>query len=597
MLKHTEPKMYPVPTKIRSTSAMGRSPPPQRTPIKQRAKDIGGKTLGCLSNNKLVVAIVCGAVFGFIIGIGINPSVQQLKQPDRYTAVKLVGFPGELLLRALKMLILPLITCSLIVGLANLDAAVSGRIGARAVTYYLSTTALAAILGLMLVSAIQPGKGMIQPSKDEVKEQQPVRPMDSFLDIIRNMFPSNIIKACVQQDKTKIVVKRELLNAYNETIDFSKLDANQTAQILKKHKIMSMVNLSTGEIVNYTTIENYREYKIGAGTIHPDKANFLGLIVFALAVGKIAGSMGEKSKTFVEFISTFNDIVTQLIVYVMWYSPIGIMSLIAAKFAEMENISGTFSSLGLFMVTVIVGLGVHGLLVLPLVYFLFTRKNPYIFLQGMVEAMMTAFGTDSSAATLPITFRCLEENLGIDKRLTRFILPVGATINMDGTALYEATSAIFIAQSVGRNLAFGDYIAISFTSILASVGAAAIPHAGLVTMLIVLDTVGLPSDMVAVIFTVDWFLDRLRTMINVFGDAIGCGIVNHLSRSDLEKDGNEVEEHDENIEEDEKPLNQSTCDSDHVFELVAYNDHPGSNGPVQVGFRKRDDSGREMTYL
>ena len=138
------------------------------TPLKtkkQIAMDICSKIISFVSNNKLVVAIVTGAVIGFIIGIAINPSVQQLKQPDRYTAVTLIGFPGELLLRVLKMLILPLITCSLIVGLANLDSSVSGRIGARAVTYYLSTTALAAILGLVLVSAIQPGKGMVQPQE------------------------------------------------------------------------------------------------------------------------------------------------------------------------------------------------------------------------------------------------------------------------------------------------------------------------------------------------------------------------------------------------------------------------------------------------
>ena len=199
------------------------------------------------------------------------------------------------------------------------------------------------------------------------------------------MFPSNIIKACVQQDKTEIQVKRELLSVRNQTIDFTKLTPNETIEILKKHKIKSRVNKTTNRIENYTTIEEHREYKIGGKTIHPQKANFLGLIVFALAVGKIAGGMGDKSKTFVEFISTFNDIITQLIVYVMWYSPIGICSLIAAKFAEMENIAGTFSSLALFMVTVILGLAVHGLLVLPLLYFIFTRKNPYKFLKGMVK--------------------------------------------------------------------------------------------------------------------------------------------------------------------------------------------------------------------
>jgi len=482
-----------------------------------------------LKDNALVIAIVTGAVLGTVIGIAINTPIQNLKQPDRYTAIKVIGFPGELLLRSLKMLILPLITCSLIVGLSSLNSAASGKIGGRAIAYYMSTTVIAALLGLALVSAIRPGDGMSRP--DDAKETEDVKPLDSFMDIIRNMFPPNIVKACIQQDKTKIIVEKEV-KTHNKTFNFGGLTQNETIKIHAEYDIRNYTE--NGTTYYYSTIRNEREYKIGNGLKHPAKANFLGLIVFAVAVGKIAGSMGDRAKPFVDFITAFNEIVTQLVIYVMWYSPFGIMSLIIEQFAQMEDIEGTFSSLGWFMVTVVLGIAIHGMIILPTIFFLFTRKNPFKFMQGMTEAMFTAFGTDSSAATLPITFKCLEENLHIDKRITRFILPVGATINMDGTALYEAVSAIFIAQAVGTSLSFGDYVAISFTSILASVGAAAIPHAGLVTMLIVLDTVGLPSDMVAIIFTVDWLLDRFRTMVNVFGDAVGTGIVQHLSRKELD---------------------------------------------------------------
>jgi len=493
----------------------------------------GERVKAFLKQNAMVIMIVVGAVLGTVIGIAINKPIQNLEQPHRYTAITLIGFPGEILLRALKMLILPLITFSLIVGLTSLDNQVSGRIGIRAVTYYMSTTVLAAMLGLALVVLIQPGVGMRQP--DRPANNEVVRPMDSFMDIMRNMVPSNIVKAAIQQDKTKIVLKKDSERKYNKTFDLSHLSSNETKSLYQRYEITSFKDPKSGNITYYTTVKTSNEYKIGAGLYHPQKANFLGLIVFAVCVGKIAGAMGDKAKPFVDFITVFNDIITQLVLYVMWYSPFGIMSLIMSQFAEMENIMETFASLGLFIVTVLLGIGVHGLIVLPLIYFVITRQNPYKYLQGLTEALLTAFGTDSSAATLPVTFKCLEENLKLDKRITRFILPVGATINMDGTALYEAVSAIFIAQAVGASLSFGDYVAISFTSILASVGAAAIPHAGLVTMLIVLETVGLPADLVPIIFTVDWFLDRVRTMINVYGDAVGTGIVQHLSKADLEK--------------------------------------------------------------
>ena len=160
----------------------------------------------------------------------------------------------------------------------------------------------------------------------------------------------------------------------------------------------------------------------------------------------------------------------------------------------------------------------------------------------MGQAIMTAWGTASSSATLPVTINCLEEKNDVDPRISRFVLPIGATINMDGTALYEAVAAIFIAQMVGTELDIGQIVAISITATAASIGAAGIPQAGLVTMVMVLDTVGLPSNLVSMILSVDWLLDRFRTAINVLGDSIGAGIVSHLSQKELEKVNEETEE-------------------------------------------------------
>lgn len=188
----------------------------------------------------------------------------------------------------------------------------------------------------------------------------------------------------------------------------------------------------------------------------------------------------------------------------------------------------------MYFATVLIGLFVHGFVVLPIVYTVCTRQLPFRFIANMTNAFTTAFGTASSSATLPVTINLLEEKNGVDPRIARFVLPIGATINMDGTALYEAVAAIFISQVRSYQLSLGQIAAISITATAASIGAAGIPQAGLVTMVMVLDTVGLPAEDVTLILAVDWLLDRFRTAINVLGDSLGAGIVYQLSKNELE---------------------------------------------------------------
>ncbi|XP_046584551.1 excitatory amino acid transporter 1-like [Haliotis rubra] len=231
----------------------------------------------------------------------------------------------------------------------------------------------------------------------------------------------------------------------------------------------------------------------------------------------------------------------KLVYLVIWYSPIGVLFLVAHKVVEMENPEQTFQQLLYYFLTVMAGLLAHGFVSLPLIYFLFVRKNPLKYIAGVAQAIFTALGTASSSATLPITMRCLEENNGVDPRVTKFVAPVGATINMDGTALYEAVAVIFIGQMQGYDLSIGQIVIISITATTAAIGAAGVPQAGLVTMVIVLTAVGFPTEDVTLILAIDWLLDRFRTAINVLGDAFGAGIVAHLARKELEKMDKDVE--------------------------------------------------------
>ncbi|KAI2559411.1 solute carrier family 1 member 2 [Homo sapiens] len=394
-------------------------------------RHLGLRLCDKLGKNLLLTLTVFGVILGAVCG-----GLLRLASPIHPDVVMLIAFPGDILMRMLKMLILPLIISSLITGLSGLDAKASGRLGTRAMVYYMSTTIIAAVLGVILVLAIHPGNPKLKKQLGPGKKNDEVSSLDAFLDLIRNLFPENLVQACFQQIQT--VTKKVLVAPPPDE------EANATSAVV------SLLNETVTEVPEETKMV------IKKGLEFKDGMNVLGLIGFFIAFGIAMGKMGDQAKLMVDFFNILNEIVMKLVIMIM------------------------------------------------------------------------------CAGTLPVTFRCLEENLGIDKRVTRFVLPVGATINMDGTALYEAVAAIFIAQMNGVVLDGGQIVTVSLTATLASVGAASIPSAGLVTMLLILTAVGLPTEDISLLVAVDWLLDRMRTSVNVVGDSFGAGIVYHLSKSELD---------------------------------------------------------------
>ncbi|XP_054613772.1 excitatory amino acid transporter 1-like [Dunckerocampus dactyliophorus] len=495
-----------------------------------------------LKKNAFVLFTVGAVIAGIILGFALRPYKMS------YQEVKYFSFPGELLMRMLQMLVLPLLVSSLITGMAALDSKASGKMGMRAVIYYMTTTFIAVFIGILIVLIIHPGRG----SKEEFGKQQTIEqvsPADAFLDLIRNMFPPNLVQACTQQYKTK----------------YGKRAVHVTVTVTVNDTLFNTTN-GTQEVMEIT-----REEVIPvSGQVNG--LNALGLVVFSMCFGLIIGNMKEQGQLLRDFFDSLNDAIMRLVAIIMWYAPIGILFLIAGKIVEMDDLTQMGGQLGMYTITVIIGLMIHGILILPTLYFVITRQNPFIFIAGLLQALVTALGTSSSSATLPVTFKCLEENNRIDKRITRFVLPVGATINMDGTALYEALAAIFIAQVNNMEMNFGQIITISITATAASIGAAGIPQAGLVTMVIVLTSVGLPTDDITLIIAVDWFLDRLRTTTNVLGDSIGAGIVEFLSRHELRS--KDVEMGNSVLEEKErkKPYKLISQNSDFENDKCGHNE-------------------------
>uniref|UniRef100_A0A670Y200 Amino acid transporter n=1 Tax=Pseudonaja textilis TaxID=8673 RepID=A0A670Y200_PSETE len=484
-------------------------------------KTMLGRVKDVCKRNGLLILSVLSVIVGCLLGFFLR--TRHLSSQE----ISYFQFPGELLMRMLKMLILPLVVSSLMSGLAALDAKTSSRLGIITVTYYLWTTFVAVIVGIIMVSIIHPG-GAAQ-KKDTQEGAKPIMSSaDALLDLIRNMFPANLVEATFKQYQTK-------------SIPIVKVSKTPSESISRRIIIYGVQDENGSNIQNFAldiTPPPEVTYKSEPGT--SEGMNVLGIVIFSATMGIMLGRMGTSGVPLVSFCQCLNESVMKIVAVTVWYFPFGIVFLIAGKILEMDDPTAIGKKLGFYAVTVLCGLVVHGLVILPMLYFFITKKNPIVFIRGILQALLIALATSSSSATLPITFKCLLENNHVDRRVARFVLPVGATINMDGTALYEAVAAIFIAQVNNYELDFGQIITISITATAASIGAAGIPQAGLVTMVIVLTSVGLPTDDITLIIAVDWALDRFRTMINVLGDALAAGIMAHICRKEFTDAGLEM---------------------------------------------------------
>ncbi|CAL8332060.1 unnamed protein product [Boreogadus saida] len=393
------------------------------------------------------------------------------------------------------MIIIPLVVCSLVSGAASIDPKALGRLGGWAMLFFLVTTLLSSSIGVVMAFIIKPGsntgsKPRVAGLGDDVP--QPKEIIDSFLDLIRNLFPSNLVSAAFQ-------------------------------------------SYGTGYRFVTTNGTNITVEKVPIG-LDQDGMNILGLVVFAIVFGVALRKLGEEGEILIKFFNSFNEATMVLVSWIMWYAPVGIMFLVAGKIVEMEDVATLFSSLGKYIACCMVGHAIHGLLVLPAIYAAITRKNPYTFLWGTFTALATAFGTSSSSATLPLMMKCVEENNGVSKHISRFILPIGATVNMDGAALFQCVAAVFIAQLNNISLNFVQVITILVTATASSVGAAGIPAGGVLTLAIILEAVGLPTNDISLILAVDWLVDRTCTVINVEGDAYGAGLLQHFVDSQAKKE-------------------------------------------------------------
>jgi len=371
---------------------------------------------------------------------------------------------GTIFINLLKLIAVPLILASLIKGISDLkDISKLSQMGGRTIVIYLITTLTAVTIGLILVNVIQPGKSI---STD---------------------------------------TRLELVEAYSSDTKEKQVAA---AKQQESGPLQALVDVVPSNI--FLAASNNR--------------NMLQIIFFALffGIGMIL-LPEEKVKPVKKFFDSFNDIILKLIDLIMLAAPYGVFALLAALVVEAPSLE-LFQALALYAITLLLGLALM-IVVYIIIVRVFTNKKASFFMKGIAPAQLLAFSTSSSAATLPVTMECVEENLGVDKEVASFVLPIGATINMDGTSVYQGVAAVFIAQAFGLDLSLSAQLGVVLTATLASIGTAAVPSAGIVMLVIVLAQAGIPEAGLALIFAIDRPLDMCRTIVNVTGDAAVSMIV------------------------------------------------------------------------
>ena len=402
--------------------------------------------------------IIC-MLLGTIAGVYFN-SIDYTTN-NLYALIILLG---DIFIRLLKMVIVPLIFTSIIIGISSIkDQSKIGRLGLKTFLYYMGTSLIAILIGLTLANLIQPGMGAVTLDQVGAYDTSKLSSTSSILDILKRMIPLNPIQA-----------------------------------------------LASGDI--------------------------LGIIFFAIFFGIIMNFVSSDSRSNIKgLIQSIYDIVLKMTQIIIKCAPIGVFGLMT------RTVSNTglsiFKELGMYALTIGLGLSIHLFIVLPLILFVFVRIHPMVHFKAMASAMVTAFSTSSSSATLPVTMKCVNENVKVSNEVTSFVLPMGATINMDGTALYECAGVLFIAQALGIHLDASQQFVVVITALLASVGAAGIPSAGLVMLFIVTDAVGLKSDAVALwvgsMLAIDRPLDMFRTMVNITSDSVGAAVIAKSEREHL----------------------------------------------------------------
>ncbi|XP_077993430.1 excitatory amino acid transporter-like [Glandiceps talaboti] len=444
-----------------------------------------------LRANILLLLTLAGVVVGFILAIllkNVDPSDD---------AIMWINLPGELFMRALKCAILPIIVSSVITAVASLDIKTNSKLGAIAFAFMVIAIVTAVLLGVVLTLAIKPGKAFNQEVVE--RELSYYETQDVFIDLFRNLITDNIVKACLQTAFTTYELNTTSLfdNTTNKT--------TEDVEVLSK------------------------ELAYGGGT------NYLGVLLFSMVFGMAMSVEREHTGVMLDFFMAMRVIVFKIITVLLWVLPVASISLIAGSILSVDSIIDVFISLGLFAAVVIVGLGIHTFLTVPVIYLAFTRKNPYkpVMLGALRPGLFVTIVRSSIASTVEVLNAC--ERIGMNPKVYDFVVPLSINFKKDGSAVFITCSCLWLAQTDGVALTAGNVVSISILAAALAMCLPGIPSSSLVAIATIASSVGIPLNNIGILFAMEWLLDALRGGTNGVSYVVNTGVVDTLMGDKLEE--------------------------------------------------------------
>lgn len=458
-----------------------------------KAENCKKKCLRVVHQNMLVIITLVGCGIGFLVGFLVKP------EDPSPSAIMWIGMPGELYIRMLKMMIVPLVVFSVIAGTADMDPRTNGKVSGYSMAFIMLTNLLTPFIAAALSFILKPGKGIESDVDASKLTENVIETEDIFADLLRNIVPENLVASCFQQAQTKYDYEERQVVTNNGTHNIT-----ETSRELKRKYVGTAAS-----------------------------TNVLGLIIVSVMFGIGAAVMKEQGQPFLQFFRSATAITLRILQVLIWFTPIGVASLIAKTILTTKDVEGTFRKLGMYTLTVEVGLVFWGFIVIPLLFLLVRRANPFKFYLTIMPSIMIVVVTASTMIALPESFRSLEDKNGCDHRISRLVAPLSATIGRAGSVLYITCSCFFIIQTIGRDVNGADVILIVLLAWISALAIPSVAGASLVTVLILLTALNIPGEAAAMLFALEFFLDRSRSVVNLFTQLTGVMLVDKFCAASL----------------------------------------------------------------
>ncbi|XP_076114769.1 excitatory amino acid transporter 1-like isoform X1 [Mytilus galloprovincialis] len=446
-----------------------------------------------IKTNLLVILTLIGVVIGFAIGISVrelHPSAD---------ALMWIGILGELYLNVIKMMIVPLVASSIISGTASLDPRFNGKISLVGISFILITNFFGTVLGTVLCVVINPG-GRSSQLRPVSAAKTNIQTQDVFADLLRNILPGNLVAATFQVTMTKYEIGERIVN--------TTINGTHSQDVIS---FIKSKNLGTSNSVN-----------------------MLGILVISSFFGMATAATGKIGRPFFKFFYAATEIVLVILEKILWFTPIGVASLIMREVAGADDLQGNFMRLGIFIGTFMLGQVIALFIVLPIIYVVIVRRNPLKFFTSLAEPMLIVLATTLTSIAMPESLRKLEGPYNkIDKRITRFIVPLNAAIGRTGSCIFLSASCVFISQLENQDQNAGSIVLIILLVTLMSFAVPSIPSGSLVTIIILLSAIGIPPEAASLLFAFDWFSDRMRSLTNIYYQCLTSAVTYKVCKSSL----------------------------------------------------------------